>query len=363
LVALLVLLVGGIGTVAAQTQQVTPKSRMFNIRLKYRYDPMPAEIQKMEFWMPTPFQNDRQRIYNRFIFAAYDPQYYVNPDTGNENVYMSCGVRQGVPMNFTFSFDVEREEDLRNDFRPRAARPTPPTQAEQKTEKALMARWLKPETLMTVDAGVRSEAGKITAGRKKPLEKARAIYDHIVNNMTLLDSPRDLQGAGYGNLAFVLKNMKGDSLDLAAAFVGLCRAEGIPARCINGLKISDKIPEGPLTVYHGWGEFYLEGIGWVPVDPAEGLRNVARRSYYFGALDENRLAISIGRDIQLVPPQAGQPLNYLINPYWEGDGKAMPTPGIEVRFSSLTEIQNKPAVAAPSPAKPLGASPAKSQAP
>jgi len=363
LIAFLVLLVGGVGTASAQTPQVTPKSRMFNIRLRYRYDPMPAGIQKMDFWMPMPFQDNRQRIYNRFIQAAYDPQYYLNPDTGNENIYLSCGVRYGVPMNFSFSFDVEREEDLRNDFRPRRAMPAPPTQEEQKAEKALMARWLRPETLMTVDAGVRDAAGKITAGRKKPLEKARALYDHILNNMTLLDSARDLQGAGYGNLAFVLKNMKGDSMDFAAAFVGLCRAEGIPARCINGLKAPDKIPEGPITVYHGWAEFYLEGIGWVPVDPAEGRRNVARRSYYFGALDENRLAISIGRDIQLVPPQAGRPLNYLINPYWEGDGKVMPTPGIEARFSSLTEIQNKSAVAVPSPAKPLGASPVRSQAP
>jgi hypothetical protein len=43
--------------------------------------------------------------------------------------------------------------------------------------------------------------------------------------------------------------------------------------------------------------------------------------YYFGALTENRVQMSQGRDLVLVPPQKGEPLNFLVYPYAEVDGK------------------------------------------
>ena len=43
---------------------------------------------------------------------------------------------------------------------------------------------------------------------------------------------------------------------------------------------------------HNWAEFYVEGIGWIPVDPTMGDKNDSRKQYYFGAMDNARLCVS-----------------------------------------------------------------------
>ena len=78
-------------------------------------------------------------------------------------------------------------------------------------------------------------------------------------------------------------------------------------------------------------EFYLKGYGWVPVDASEASKHPEKKEYFFGAHDENRVQLSIGRDIELSPPQAGAPLNYFIYPYVEVDG--VPFKDLQKKFS------------------------------
>jgi hypothetical protein len=49
----------------------------------------------------------------------------------------------------------------------------------------------------------------------------------------------------------------------------------------------------------------------------------AYREYYFGAIDENRIAFGTGRDIVLNPKQKAGRLNYFMYPYAEIDGKPL----------------------------------------
>ena len=60
----------------------------------------------------------------------------------------------------------------------------------------------------------------------------------------------------------------------------------------------------------------------MPVDASEAAKDPSRREYFFGALDENRVQFSRGRDLVLTPPQKGEPLNYFVFPYAEIDGQA-----------------------------------------
>jgi hypothetical protein len=57
------------------------------------------------------------------------------------------------------------------------------------------------------------------------------------------------------------------------------------------------------------------------VDASEARKNPDKRNYFFGALDENRVQLTIGRDLLLSPRQAGPPLNYFVYPYVEVDGQ------------------------------------------
>ena len=56
------------------------------------------------------------------------------------------------------------------------------------------------------------------------------------------------------------------------------------------------------------------------MDASEAWKNPSRHDYYFGHLDADRVAFTMGRDLALKPPQRGALLNYLIYPYAELDG-------------------------------------------
>jgi transglutaminase-like putative cysteine protease len=114
----------------------------------------------------------------------------------------------------------------------------------------------------------------------------------------------------------------------------MARSVGVPAREIFGIRMAR---ESDITdAFHCRGEFYLPGYGWVPVDPSDvrkfmlnnGLEldnpgTVRIRDYYFGAQTETYVDFYSGRDVILVPKQESGPLNYLMYPYAEIDGKPL----------------------------------------
>lgn len=65
--------------------------------------------------------------------------------------------------------------------------------------------------------------------------------------------------------------------DLNALFVGLVRASGAPARDVYGIRVADSArgykslgKAGDITrTQHCRAELYAQGIGWIPVDPAD----------------------------------------------------------------------------------------------
>jgi hypothetical protein len=62
-----------------------------------------------------------------------------------------------------------------------------------------------------------------------------------------------------------------------------------------------------------------------------GSKNPAKREYFFGTVDPDRVMFTYGRDIRLLPEHKGQPLNYFIYPCAELDGQSVK--GLQTRFS------------------------------
>ncbi len=129
---------------------------------------------------------------------------------------------------------------------------------------ASVQHYLSPE-----EGIVRKTAMMATKNAKSPLEKARALFDWVVDN-THYDP--EVKGCGKGNAVEMLEsgNMGGKSLDIASLFVSLCRSSGIPARGAYGILLQEADGGKIATSYHARAECYLEEAGdWVPVDPAE----------------------------------------------------------------------------------------------
>ena len=79
----------------------------------------------------------------------------------------------------------------------------------------------------------------------------------------------------------------------------------------------------------------MSGYGWIPVDASEAWKDPSKRDYFFGAHDANRVEFTRGRDIDLAPKQAGEPLNYSVYPYAELGGKPFERIQTEIRFKDL----------------------------
>jgi transglutaminase-like putative cysteine protease len=180
-----------------------------------------------------------------------------------------------------------------------------------------------PDKLVLVDDEMRALASKITAGKQTTLEKARAIYDYVLEKMTY-DKNHD--GWGFGSTRHACDVGKGNCTDFHALFNSLCRASGLASGFEIGLYLPyEKGKQETLGGYHCWAFFRVPGKTWVPVDCSEADRFAERKEFFFGGHTSNRVTLSTGRDIALVPKQDGEPLNYFLNPYAEADGKPVKT--------------------------------------
>ena|SRR5207248_9373146 len=91
--------------------------------------------------------------------------------------------------------------------------------------------------LMPTDGIVKTTADSIVGWAFSDQEKARRIYEWIVEN-TFRD-PKT-RGCGIGDIASMLKtgDLGGKCADLNALYVGLARAVGLPARDVYGIRIA-----------------------------------------------------------------------------------------------------------------------------
>jgi len=206
---------------------------------------------------------------------------------------------------------------------------------------AELSPWLRASSMKPRGGIVGETAHKIVAdaGARTDIEKARAIYDWIVANCQRVGSVR---GCGTGDTAYVLTsgNLGGKCADLNGLFVALSRASGVPARDVYGVRVDDSAhgykslgKSGDISrAQHCRAEFYAQGYGWVPVDPADvrkvmleeekgGLpktdaRVRAANAMLFGAWEMNWMGYNSAEDVRL-PGSAAQPVAFLMYPNGE----------------------------------------------
>lgn len=121
---------------------------------------------------------------------------------------------------------------------------------------------------------------EITAGAETDLEKLRAIETELSSytyTRTPGKLPEDIEDADSYLEYFLLESKQGYCSYFATAFVLLARAEGIPARYVEGFCVPTN-RERKMTVYsnmaHAWPEVYLDGAGWIPFEPTPGYEEV-----------------------------------------------------------------------------------------
>ena len=231
--------------------------------------------------------------------------------------------------------------------RDRAVDPARPQPNVVRLSAADRAFFTAPTEMIPTDGIVRETAEAIVKRARTEVDKARAIYDWVVEN-TFRDA--SVRGCGWGDIKSMLetRNFGGKCGDLNAMFVGLARSVGVPARDVYGLRVARSLHgyaslgvASPTVsrAQHCRAEFYAEGRGWVPVDPADvrkvlleeppgnlpatDPKVVAARQRLFGSWEMNWLAYNMGHDIALPHAASGPKLPYLMYPNGETGGERL----------------------------------------
>jgi transglutaminase-like putative cysteine protease len=205
-------------------------------------------------------------------------------------------------------------------------------------------QYCRATSLLPTDGIVKSTAQRITHDSKGDVERARALYEWIVEN-----AHRDpkTRGCGTGDVAAMLNsgNLGGKCADINGLFVAMSRSLGIPARDSYGIRVADSRlgyrslgKSGDISKgQHCRAEFYAREQGWIPVDPAD-VRKVmleetpaglqfddpkvqAARSRLFGAWEMNWVGYNHGHDVALPGSRKGK-IPFLMYPNGEtADGR------------------------------------------
>jgi transglutaminase-like putative cysteine protease len=145
-------------------------------------------------------------------------------------------------------------------------------------------------------------ARSVIGAERNPYRQARAVYEYLLGRL------EPVPPTGDRDPLRPLETRKADAYSYAVLFCALARAAGVPARPVAGYLLE----RGETASRHYWAEFYLETVGWVPVDLflGEGRTRVSippeanPRTYYFGSLDYDRVAFSKGLiELNTMDPQ------------------------------------------------------------
>lgn len=214
-------------------------------------------------------------------------------------------------------------------------------------DEATLRFWTEPTELLPTDGIVRETALKATRGARTDVEKARRIYDWVVTNTFREPTVR---GCGEGNIKFMLEtnNLGGKCADINAVFVGLCRAVGLPARDVYGLRLSPsefgykQLGGNSASLQgaqHCRAEVFLRDYGWAGMDPAdvtkvmrheapEWIKNTRDplvapvNEALFGGWEGNWVAWNMAHDVSL-PGSKGPKLGFLMYPMAETAGERL----------------------------------------
>ena len=281
---------------------------------------------QLKLWVPLPLQSDYQKVSGLSVTGNFEHK-TVNTDSiyGAQMLHLAFAPEQ-TRNTATVRFTVE-VADRSTDFK----------RSGVTASAEALAPYKGGSEHIRIDGVVKAYADRITDGAEGDLQKARRIYDWTVQNM--FRDPKT-RGCGLGDAYQSLESgyLGGKCADVSAVFVALLRAAGIPAREVFGIRAAGSkyskaygVKSADITTaQHCRAEFYIDGIGWVPADPAdvtklilvEGLERNSERvkaeaERQFGNWEMNWFAYNSARDFVLTPAPVQFPLSIFSYPYAE----------------------------------------------
>jgi transglutaminase-like putative cysteine protease len=309
--------------VPSNSTQFTPPARTFRFTYNFTVKDIPSGAKRVRVWVPVPQTDQHQTVHVLAVKAPAKTRMMRDPEYGNRMIYAEIENPAAGTVELTLEYRITRREYSRGDYAQLKR-----TDQQVIVVPASMNRLIEPDRLIPTDGKIKKLAVEVTGSQSGTVAKAKAAYDYLFLNMRY-----DKTGSGWGrgDAVWACDSKRGNCTDFHSPFIGMLRADGIPARFDIGFPLPENKDKGDIAGYHCWAEFYSRKTGWIPVDISEAWKAKEKEDYFFGSVDANRVQFSTGRDVTLSPKQDGPPLNYFVYPYVEVDGK--PYDKLDKQFS------------------------------
>ncbi|AFL69542.1 transglutaminase domain-containing protein [Sulfurospirillum barnesii] len=318
-----------------EASEAKSKKRVFHV--KNSYNLQHENVNGFtKLWVPLPLESSYQKV-SDFKFNSNATRAFVTDKNTYKARTLYTQWKEGGEKLLEVSYTIttyERTVDL--------------SKAKSSTKYPKeVARYLKPTAHIPTTGKVRALALQITQNAKTPLEKAKAIYMWVTENMYRDNS---VIGCGVGDAGKAIEEniLGGKCTDISSVFVALLRSVSVPCREMFGIRLgssrfskacgsSDENGLAKITgAEHCRAEFYINGCGWVPCDPADVTKVILAekltlndplvkevRAYFFGNWEMNWMGYNTGRDFILEPKPSQIPLNMFGYPYAEVEDEVL----------------------------------------
>ena len=284
---------------------------------------IPENSGEVSIWLPLPRSNTVQELIDFRIPDDVPYTILTDEELNNKFLYfrLPCEQAEKSEVSIAATFQVKRRS-----YSKRGRDDDIPLDTDDSFK-----RFLGPNRLVPIDGKIAQEALTAVGDVKEPSDQVKLLFDNIVDTVAY-----DKSGSGWGagDAVYACDVRAGNCTDFHSLFIGEARSLGIPARFLIGFPLPPDKESGQIKGYHCWGEFYIDGKGWIPIDASEARKNVERRDEYFANLDANRVSFTLGRDIRLPKAQSDPVKNYVVYPYAEIDGKEVPVEW-QMKFKDL----------------------------
>jgi transglutaminase-like putative cysteine protease len=305
--------------------------RVYNVDYTFEMTPDPNNIDRakdLKVWIPIPREWDSQKAVKIISVQPEPHARYVDPEYGNPMLFWDFGKEPEKP---SYKVDIKfRLESYDVSVKVDPNRVGPYDKASKE-----YAVYTRSTHTIHITPKIKELAREAVGDENNPYLQAERIVKFVYEkiNFKVLDYER---GRGTDSLLAYpvtdektgLEYYEGCCNQYAAFMVALCRAVGIPARCVTGyigwypwiepdeLKakylFETKLSPGGLAatqlyselIPHMWSEFLIPNYGWVSANPTTGT---------IGHQDDRRWIVNKGRDVLLgpdAPPQDGDGYGY-----------------------------------------------------
>jgi transglutaminase-like putative cysteine protease len=240
-------------------------------------------------WVPQPSVSAAQR--NIELISRNAEPFVENYRGANLYRLINLSANSDVYINLSYKVDVYAVETT---IRPQSVR--------QEEDSAVRTAYTQADFLIPSDnPQVKTLVNTLTAGERNPYLKAQRIYEWLIKECTIRTETEDTDRSGenFSNAPLeALSTKQADTYAASLLFCALARAAGVPSIPLSGVLVN----RNRQTHKHYWAEFWIDGMGWIPVDPGMGagaIPDFQTRAdparYYFGNTDSRRIAFSRGQ--------------------------------------------------------------------